>query len=119
MGHDEDKPASNMRRYQRDSEKKFLFLVLFTLVFVGGGLIALIFGLEALLTALPCLLGGAALMIGLWLLLSLGEWWLRRREQFDREILDAVNGSYMNGSDMNGSQTTMLAEDDEMMDPEQ
>jgi protein-S-isoprenylcysteine O-methyltransferase Ste14 len=94
MSHDRDKPTTNMRRYRRDSEKKFLALVLFTLVFVGGGLIALIFGLEALLTALPCLLGGAALMLGLWLLLTLGEWWLGRREQSDREALDALNGSY-------------------------
>jgi hypothetical protein len=93
MSQDNKRSTTNSRRYRRDSEKKFLFLVLFTLVFVGGGLIALIFGLEALLTALPCLLGGAALMIGLWLLLSLGEWWLRRREQLDREILEAVNGA--------------------------
>ena len=114
MGHDKDKLTTNLRRYREDSEKKFLALVLFTLVVVGGGLIALIFGLEALLTALPCLLGGAALMIGLWLLLSLGEWWLRRRDQYDREILDAANGS-----ENERAQTTMFAEDDEMMDPEQ
>ena len=93
MSQDNKRPTTNIRRNRRDSEKKFLALVLFTLVFVGGGLIALIFGVGALLTALPCLLGGAALMIGLWLLLSLGEWWLRRRDQFDREILNAANGS--------------------------
>ena len=99
MSQDNKRPTTNTRRFRRDSEKKFLFLVLFTLVFVGGGLIALIFGLEALLTALPCLLGGAALMIGLWLLLSLGEWWLRRREQLDREILEAFNESQSSAVD--------------------
>jgi hypothetical protein len=93
MSQDNKRPTTNTRKFRRDGEKKFLALVLFTLVFVGGGLIALIFGVEALLTALPCLLGGAGLMIGLWLLLSLGEWWLRRRDQYDRQILEAVNGS--------------------------
>jgi hypothetical protein len=38
-------------------------------------------------------------MIGLWLLLSLGEWWLKRREQLDREILEAVNGSQNSAAD--------------------
>ena len=80
MSQDNKRPTTNTRKFRRDGEKKFLALVLFTLVFVGGGLIALIFG-------------GAGLMIGLWLLLSLGEWWLRRRDQYDRQILEAVNGS--------------------------
>ena len=93
MGQDRDKSTKNMRRYRQDNEKKLLALVLFTLVFVGGGLIALIFGPEALLTALPCLLAGAALMLGLWLLLSLGEMWLNRWEQADRKFLEASNDS--------------------------
>ena len=59
-----DKPSpTNMRRFRRESDRKFLYLVIFTLVVVGGTLIALIYGPATLLTALPCLLAGAALIL--------------------------------------------------------
>ncbi|MCP4428012.1 MAG: hypothetical protein GY803_26295, partial [Chloroflexi bacterium] len=50
-------------------------MVIFTLVLVGGGLIALIWGPTALLTSLPCLLGGAALILVPWGLLTAVEKW--------------------------------------------
>jgi hypothetical protein len=62
---------------ERD-EKRLLLLVIFTLVVVGGGLIGLIFGWEALLTAVPCLLGGAFLILVPWGLLTLVEKWRER-----------------------------------------
>jgi len=48
---------------------------------VGGGLIALIYGPAALLTALPCLLGGAALILAPWLLLTALEKWRERLDE--------------------------------------
>ena len=69
-----------MRRFRRESDRKLLILVILTLVVVGGGLIGLILGLESLLTALPCLLGGALLILVPWLLLTAVERWRDRME---------------------------------------
>ncbi len=73
-------PGANMRRYRKESDKKLLFLVIFTLVALGSGLIGLIFGWQALLTSLPCLLGGALLILLPWGLLTLVEKWRERME---------------------------------------
>jgi len=83
MGNDEKNdtsPGTNMRRYRRDSDKKLLYLVIFVLVVVGSGLIALIFGWQTLFTSLPCLLGGALLILVPWGLLTLAEKWRDRME---------------------------------------
>lgn len=58
---------------RRRHERQILAVVLLTLVVVGGGLIALIFGVERLLGALPCLLAGAGAIVLLYLLFALGE----------------------------------------------
>jgi len=78
-------PPTNMRRFRRESDRKFLYLVIFSLVVVGGGLIALIYGPGALLTALPCLLGGAGLILVPWLLLSMLERWRNKAEYHQEE----------------------------------
>jgi membrane protein implicated in regulation of membrane protease activity len=91
-----------MRRYRRESERKFLYLVIFTLVVVGGGLIALIYGPGALLTALPCLLAGAALILVPWFLLTAAEKWRDRTERAEMEALNLTNrpdGDMMGDSD--------------------
>ena len=72
MADDDPLPPSDTRRFGRESDRKYLLLVIFTLVVVGGALIALIFGPQSLLTALPCLLGGAGLIMGLVLLVVPG-----------------------------------------------
>ncbi|MFO7680402.1 MAG: hypothetical protein R6X34_10150 [Chloroflexota bacterium] len=77
---DTSSPGTNMRRYREESDKKLLFLVIFTLVALGSGLIGLIFGWQALLTSLPCLFGGALLILIPWGLLSLAEKWRQRME---------------------------------------
>jgi hypothetical protein len=68
-------PGTNLRQHQKDDDKKMLFLVIFMLVVVGSGLIGLIFGWQALLTSIPCLLGGALLILVPWGLLTLLEKW--------------------------------------------
>jgi hypothetical protein len=88
---DDKLPPTNMRRYRRESDRKFLYLVIFTLVVVGGTLIALIYGPGALLTALPCLLGGAALILVPWPLLTAAEKWRDRTERADMEALNLTN----------------------------
>ena len=67
--------GTNLRQYQKDDDKRLLFVVVFTLLVVGSGLIGLIFGWQALLTSIPCLLGGALLILVPWGLLTLVEKW--------------------------------------------
>lgn len=87
MSDEQKRPPTGAGRFRRESDRKYLYLVISTLVFVGGGLIALIYGPEALFTAAPCLLGGALLILLPWLLLTAVERWRRRMEQADRDAL--------------------------------
>lgn len=73
-----EKKPTNLRLQRRDSEKSYLYLIVFTLVVIGGGLIALIYGPEALLTAIPCLVGGSLLILVPWFLLTALEKWRDR-----------------------------------------
>jgi hypothetical protein len=75
---DKKRPPTDRRRERRNADRNLLILVVFTLVVVGGGLIGWFIGPEALLTALPCLLGGSGLILGLWLLFSALERWRER-----------------------------------------
>jgi hypothetical protein len=54
-----------------------LVLVALALIVVGGGLVALIFGLQTFLGALPCLAGGAGAVVLLYGLLALAERWVQ------------------------------------------
>jgi protein-S-isoprenylcysteine O-methyltransferase Ste14 len=72
------RPPTDLRRQRKQTERRLLILVIVVLVFVGGGLIALIYGPGALLTALPCLLGGAGVISLLYLLFALAERWANR-----------------------------------------
>ena len=69
---------TDRRRQRKQTERRLLALVVGVLVLVGGGLIALIYGPSALLTALPCLLGGAGAIVVLYLLFALAERWANR-----------------------------------------
>ena len=80
-----------MRAYRQQTDKKLLYLVLFTLVVVGGGLIALIWGPASLLTALPCLLGGALLILIPWTVLTALEKWRANTDAKYRAALDAAD----------------------------
>ncbi len=68
---------TNYRKNRRQQDRKLLLLVLFVLVGVGTGLIYLIWGFQDAIAGLACLLPGAALIVGLWFLLSLIEKWVR------------------------------------------
>lgn len=73
---DEENKPTNMRKHRRQSERQLVLIVIAFLVLVGGGLIGLIYGWMAMLSALPCLLGGAAIIGGLFLFLELAERWV-------------------------------------------
>ena len=74
----DQRPPTDLRRQRKQTERRLLLLVVVALVIVGGGLIALIYGPGALLTALPCLLGGSGAILVLYLLFVLAERWAKR-----------------------------------------
>lgn len=82
---------TNMRAYRQQTDKKLLYLVLFTLVVVGSGLIALIWGSASLLTALPCLMGGALLILIPWTILTALEKWRANTDAKYRAALDVAD----------------------------
>ena len=73
-----ERPYTNSRQIRRENDRQFLKMVVFTLVVVGGLMIALIYGPASLLTALPILLGGAALIAAPYFVLKGIEWLLAR-----------------------------------------
>ena len=70
-----DRPPTDYRGLRRRNELWLLLAAIVVLVVVGGGLIGLLFGFSQLTTALPCLLAGAGLIAGLYLLLVGMERW--------------------------------------------
>lgn len=90
-----NRSSSNLQRFRQESDRKYLYLVVFTLVVVGGGLIAFIFGPEPLLTALPCLLGGAVLIFLPWAVLSIIQRWrdgMEKRARLESEVFTTASG---------------------------
>ncbi len=71
------RPPTDYRQHRRQTERRLLYAVLATLVVVGGGLIALIFGPEVGISGLICLLFGGGAIVALWLLLTLAERWTK------------------------------------------
>lgn len=69
---------TDLRRYRRQTERRLAIAVVLCLLFVGGGLVALIYGSGAAVMAVSCLLFGSALFALLWLILSLMGWWAER-----------------------------------------
>jgi hypothetical protein len=71
----------------KNKDRPYLVLTLTTLVVVGGGIIGLVYGLEALIAALPILLFGALMISALWLLITAVARW---RERSEREYHEAA-----------------------------
>jgi len=71
-------PPTNYRRQRRRSERQLLIAVCGTLVIIGGVLIGVFYGPSGLLAGLPCLLGGAGIILALHLFLVVVEWWVNR-----------------------------------------
>ena len=75
---DGKRSPTDYRRIRRQGERRLLVGAVVLLVIVGGALIGIIFGPSQVLGALPCLVSGAGLLIGLYLLLVLIERWTKR-----------------------------------------
>ncbi len=71
----------------RDKERTYLVMTIGTLLLVGGGIIALIYGPLSLLTSLPFLLLGSFLIWLLWMVVSAVSNW---RERSEREYHEAA-----------------------------
>jgi fatty acid desaturase len=77
-----NKPSepTDYRRYRRETDRRLLLAVIGVLVVGGGALIGLVYGGWAAATGLICLLAGAAVILFLWLLLTLVERWVSDSE---------------------------------------
>ena len=72
---DNERPPTDYRGMRKRYERELLIGAILLLVVVGGGLIGLIFGFGEMLTALPCLLGGAGAIAAIYLFFALfGRW---------------------------------------------
>ena len=69
-------PSSDVRAYRRQTDRRLLAAVILVLVIGGLGLIGLIYGWPAMLTALPCLVAGAAIIAVIYFILALLERWV-------------------------------------------
>ena len=76
----ENRPHKNVAQIREEDDKKFLYMVAGALIFGGGGIIGLLYGWQGVLTAMPCLLGGAGVIAIPWMLLT---WYGRWREKMD------------------------------------
>lgn len=74
----EKRPLTNSREIRQENDRQFLKMAVFTLLGVGSLIIALIYRPASLLTSLPILLGGAALIAVPYLALKGVEWLLNR-----------------------------------------
>ena len=72
----EPRPPTDYRRYRRETDRKLAIAVVLFLLFVGSGLIALMYRPTAGALAFVCLLAGVSIIGLLWILLTLVERWL-------------------------------------------
>jgi protein-S-isoprenylcysteine O-methyltransferase Ste14 len=70
-----ERPPTDYREIRTRHERWTLIAAIVVLVVVGAGLIGLLFGLNQMLSALPCLLAGAGLLAGLYFLFVGLERW--------------------------------------------
>jgi CHASE2 domain-containing sensor protein len=70
-----ERPPTDYRDMRKRHERWTLIAAIVVLVVVGGGLIGLIFGWSQLLTAVPCLLAGAAVIAALYFFYVIAERW--------------------------------------------
>jgi len=75
---DQPRPPTDLRALKRQSERRLALWVVFFLVVVGGIVIGLVYGWQATVLGVVCLLGGAALFGLVWLIMTLIERWAGR-----------------------------------------
>ncbi len=68
-----DDPAQDIRKYRRQTDHRLLVAVVLVFVVAGLGLIGLIYGPLAVLTATPFIVVGAAVIVVLFVILAIVE----------------------------------------------
>ncbi len=71
------RPPSNPRQERKKAEQRLIFVIAFTLIVIGGLLIAWVYDWVALLTALPCLIAGSGAVFLLFGVMNGLEKWLK------------------------------------------
>jgi len=75
---DRSHPQADMRALRRRQDRQLVIVVMTFLVVVGGTAIGLVYGWQTAVLSAVWLLGGAAVIGLLWLILSLVEHWAGR-----------------------------------------
>ena len=75
---DRSHPQSDMRALRRREDRQLVIVVMTFLVVVGGAAIGMVYGWQTAVLSAVWLLGGAAVIGLLWLILSLVERWAGR-----------------------------------------
>lgn len=70
------RPPTDYRGTRRQTDRKLAIAVVLFLLFVGSGLIAIIFGPAAGVTGFGCLLFGIGMIALLWIILTVIERWV-------------------------------------------
>jgi hypothetical protein len=76
MNRDPRRPTDRRARQRREQRRLFVIVAVFV-VFVGSIVICLVYGPEAVPLGLTCLSAGVAVLLFLWLVLSLVERWAK------------------------------------------
>jgi len=75
---DRSHPQADLRALRRHQARQLVIVVMTFLVVVGGAAIGLVYGWQTAVLSAVWLLGGAAVIGLLWLILSLVERWAGR-----------------------------------------
>ena len=75
---DRSHPQTDLRALRRSQDRQLVIVVMTFLVVVGGAAIGLVYGWQTAVLSAVWLLGGAAVIGLLWLILSLVERWAGR-----------------------------------------
>ena len=72
------RPLEDLRAFQRREDRRLVLVVMAFLVVVGGVAIGIVYGWSNAAAGVLCLIGGAAVLGLVWLILLLVERWARR-----------------------------------------
>jgi hypothetical protein len=75
---DKSRALPDLRAFRRREDRRLVLVVMTFLVVVGGAAIGVVYGWRTAVTGAVWLLGGAAAIGSLWLILSLVERWVGR-----------------------------------------
>ena len=71
-------PLEDLRAFRRREDRRLILVIMLFLVVVGGVAIGLVYGWSNAAAGVICLIGGAAVLGLVWLILVLVERWAKR-----------------------------------------